>query len=210
MLVVGAAAAGLHGAFPALGVLAAVATVVAGGSLAGEPAAAVVLAAVGWLTVAGFSQPPYAQLRLTGPWTARAAVTIAVCSLLATGAGMTVRRLTRMFTLRMVVLHETPGPPAGGDPGGSAVQLGARVTAGVIVREDGTDEFLAEAAPRARPALIREKQAQAQRAAMTGTGTSDAPALAQPDAEAGIAMNTGATAAKAATSMPAPAPNPRS
>jgi high-affinity K+ transport system ATPase subunit B len=110
----------------------------------------------------------------------------------------------------MVVLHEEPGAPGGGDPGSSAVQLAARVTAGVIVREAGTDDLLAEAAPRARPALIREKQAQAQRAAMTGTGTSDAPALAQPDADAGIAMNTGATAAKAATSMPAPAPNPRS
>jgi hypothetical protein len=146
MLAVGAAAAGLHGAFPALGVLAAVATVVASGSLAGGPAAAAVLAAAGWLTAAGFSQPPYAQLRLTGPWAARAAVSIAVCSLLATGAGMAARRLTRTFTLRLVVLHETPGPPVGGDPGSSVVQLTARVTAGVIVREDGTDEFLAEAA----------------------------------------------------------------
>ena len=209
MLVVGAAAAGLNGAFPALGVLAAMATVVASGSLAGGPAAAAVLAAVGWLTVAGFSQPPYAQLRLTGPWAARAAVTIAVCSLLATGAGMAARRLTRAFTLRMVVLHEEPGAPGGGDPGSSAVQLAARVTAGVIVREAGTDDLLAEAAARARPALTREKQEQRRMAAMMGTGTSDAPALAQPDADAGIAMNTGA-AAKAASSMPAPAPNPRS
>ena len=192
MLAVGAAAAGLNGAFPALGVLAAVATVASGGSLAGGPAAAAVLAAAGWLTVAGFSQPPYAQLRLTGHGAARAAVTIAVCSLLATGAGMAARRLTRTLTRKMVVLHETPGPPAGGDPGSSAVQLGARVTAGVIVREDGIGDLLAEAAPGARPALIREKQAQAQRAAMTGTGAGDAPALAQPDA--GIAMNTGATA----------------
>jgi high-affinity K+ transport system ATPase subunit B len=122
---------------------------------------------------------------------------------------MAARRLTRTFMLRLVVLHETPGPPTGGDPGSSAVQLTARVTAEVIVPEDGTDEFLAEAAPGARLALTREKQAQAQRAAMTGTGTSDAPALAQPDADAGIAMNTGA-AAKAASSMPALAPNPRS
>ena len=116
MLAVGAAAAGLHAAFPALGVLAGVATIVAGGSLAGGPAAAAVLAAVGWLTVAGFSQPPYAQLRLAGHGAARAAVTIAACSLLATGAGMAVRRLTRTLTLRMVVVHEEPGAPAGGVP----------------------------------------------------------------------------------------------
>jgi hypothetical protein len=207
MLAVGAAAAGLHGAFPAPGVVAAVATVAAGGSLSAEPAAAVVLAAVGWLTVAGFSQPPYAQLRLTAPWTVRAAVIIAACSLLATGAGMAARRLTRTFTMRMVVLHEEPGPPAGSDPGRSVAQPAARVAADVIARQDGTDDFLAEAAPGARLALIREKQAQGRMAAMMGDGTSGAPALAQ--ADAGTAMNTGATA-KAAGNMPAPAPNPRS
>ena len=157
----------------------------------------------------GFSQPPYAQLSLTGPWATRTAVTIAVCSLLATGAGMAARRLTRTFTHKMVVLHETPGPPTGGDPGRSALQLTARATADVIARQDGTDEILAEATPGARLALIREKKAQAQKAAMIGTSNSDAPGLAQPDADAGTAMNTGA-AAKAASSMPAPAPNPRS
>ena len=210
MLAVGAAAAGLHGAFPALGVLAAVATVVAGGSLIAEPAAAVVLAAAGWLTVAGFSQPPYAQLRLTGPWAVRAAVTIAACSLLATGAGMAARRLTRTFTMRMVVLHETPGPPAGSDPGRSVAQPTARVAADVIAREDGTDDFLADAAPGARLALIREKQTQGRMAAMMGDGTSGAPALAQADADPGTAMNAGATAAKATGNMSAQAPNPRS
>ena len=171
MLAVGAAAAGLHGAFPALGVLAAVATVVAGGSLIAEPAAAVVLAAVGWLTVAGFSQPPYAQLRLTGPWAVRAAVTIA---------------------------------------GRSVAQPTARMAADVIAREDGTDDFLADAAPGARLALIREKQTQGRMAAMMGDGTSGAPALAQADADPGIAMNAGATAAKATGNMSAQAPNPRS
>ena len=106
MLAVGGVAAGLHGAFPPWGSLPLWPPSWPAGSLAGGPAAAAVLAAVGWLTVAGFSQPPYAQLRLTGHGAARAAVTIAVCSLLATGAGMTARRLTRVFTLRMVVLHE--------------------------------------------------------------------------------------------------------
>jgi hypothetical protein len=176
MLAVGAAAAGLHGAFPALGVVAAVATIVAGGSLAGGPAAAAVLAAVGWLTVAGFSQPPYAQLRLAGPWAARAAVTIAVCSLLATGTGMAARRLTRTLTLRMVVLHEEPGAPAGGDPGSSVVQPAARVAADIIVQEDGTGDLLAEAAPGARFALIREEQAQGRSTVMMGDDSMSAPA----------------------------------
>jgi K+-transporting ATPase ATPase B chain len=83
------------------------------------------------------------------------------------------------------------------------------VAADVIARQDGTDDFLAEAAPGARLALIREKQAQGRMAAMMGDGTSGAPALVQADADAGTAMNTGATA-KAAGNMPAPAPNPRS
>lgn len=159
MLAVGAAAAGLHGAFPALGVLAAVATVVTGGSFAGGPAAAFVLTAVGWLMVAGFSQPPYAHLRLAGPTAVRAGVTITACSLLATGVGMAVRRLTRTFTLRMVVLHEEPRASAGSNPGSSVVRLADRcvshVAAEVIVRQAGADE----SAPEAQPALIREQQA---------------------------------------------------
>jgi hypothetical protein len=212
MLAVGAAAAGLHATLPALGVLAAVATVVASGSLTGGPTAAVVLAAVGWLTVAGFSQPPYGQLRLTGPGVARAAVTIAACGLLATGAGMAARRLTRTFAPRMVVLPGEPGPPAGGSPGGSVVQLAARradqVAAEVIAREAGTGGFLAEVAPEAELALIREEQARGRMPAMMGDGISGAPVLAQPGAGAG--MGTGATAAKAAGSIPVPAPNPRS
>jgi hypothetical protein len=77
------------------------------------------------------------------------------------------------------------------------------MAADIIVREDGADDFPAEAAPGTRFALIREKQAQSRMAAMMGTATSDTPALAQPDADAGITMNAGATAAKAATSMPA-------
>ncbi len=74
-----------------------------------------------------------------------------------------------------------------------------RVTAGVIASESGVDDFLAEATPEAKMALIREEQALGRMVAMTGDGTNDAPALAQ--ADVGVAMNTGTSAAKEAGNM---------
>ncbi len=73
------------------------------------------------------------------------------------------------------------------------------VTAAVIAQESGVDDFLAEATPEAKMALIREEQAKGRMVAMTGDGTNDAPALAQ--ADVGVAMNTGTTAAKEAGNM---------
>jgi potassium-transporting ATPase ATP-binding subunit len=73
------------------------------------------------------------------------------------------------------------------------------VTAAVIARESGVDDFLAEATPEAKMALIKEEQAKGRMVAMTGDGTNDAPALAQ--ADVGVAMNTGTTAAKEAGNM---------
>jgi K+-transporting ATPase ATPase B chain len=73
------------------------------------------------------------------------------------------------------------------------------VTAAVIAREAGVDDFLAEATPEAKLALIREEQAKGRMVAMTGDGTNDAPALAQSDV--GVAMNTGTAAAKEAGNM---------
>src|SRR5580693_10696252 len=66
-LAVGTVAAALHGRLDATGVLIACAVVAGAVSFAAEPVAAVALAGIGWLTVAGFSRPPYAQLRPTGP-----------------------------------------------------------------------------------------------------------------------------------------------
>jgi len=74
-----------------------------------------------------------------------------------------------------------------------------RVTAEVIAREAGVDDFLAEATPEAKLALIRREQEAGRMVAMTGDGTNDAPALAQSDV--GVAMNTGTTAAKEAGNM---------
>ena len=67
LLLTGALAAGLGGRLPATGVLILAAAVVLGISAVAEPLVAPVLGVIGWLTVAGFSRPPYAQLRMTGP-----------------------------------------------------------------------------------------------------------------------------------------------
>ena len=74
-----------------------------------------------------------------------------------------------------------------------------RVTAAVIAEEAGVDDFLAEATPEAKLALIKDEQSKGRMVAMTGDGTNDAPALAQ--ADVGVAMNTGTSAAKEAGNM---------
>lgn len=74
-----------------------------------------------------------------------------------------------------------------------------RLTAAAIAAEAGVDDFLAEATPEAKLALIRQYQNEGRLVAMTGDGTNDAPALAQ--ADVAVAMNSGTSAAKEAGNM---------
>ena len=74
-----------------------------------------------------------------------------------------------------------------------------QLTAAKIAAESGVDDFLAQATPEAKMALIRDEQSNGRVVAMTGDGTNDAPALAQ--ADVGVAMNTGTQAAREAGNM---------
>lgn len=74
-----------------------------------------------------------------------------------------------------------------------------RITASVIAKEAGVDDFIAEATPEDKISVIRREQGEGKLVAMTGDGTNDAPALAQ--ANVGVAMNSGTQAAKEAANM---------
>ncbi|WP_017317456.1 potassium-transporting ATPase subunit KdpB [Mastigocladopsis repens] len=74
-----------------------------------------------------------------------------------------------------------------------------RITASVIAKEAGVDDFIAEATPEDKISVIQREQGEGKLVAMTGDGTNDAPALAQ--ANVGVAMNTGTQAAKEAANM---------
>ena len=74
-----------------------------------------------------------------------------------------------------------------------------RLTAAAIARETGVDEFISNAIPEDKLAIIKKEQAAGRLVAMSGDGTNDAPALAQ--ADVGLAMNNGTSAAKEAANM---------
>ena len=102
LFAVGTVAAALNGRLPATGVLIAAAIVVGVTALIAEPLASVPLGAIGWLTVAGFSRPPYADLRPTGAAAADAALVIGVTALGCGALGVLFRWLAARATLGYV------------------------------------------------------------------------------------------------------------
>ena len=127
-LAVGTVAAGLHGRLPATGVLIACAAVAGVMSFAAEPVALVLLAGIGWLTTVGFSRPPYAQLRPTGPAAAHAAIVIGASALAGAGLGLLFRWYCRRLTLVSMGTYTgmragrrpDPGSPSGSSGGHTA------------------------------------------------------------------------------------------
>jgi two-component system sensor histidine kinase KdpD len=122
LLAIGTVAAALHGRFPATGVLIASAAVVTAWSFAAEPLAVIPLGIVGWLTAVGFAHPPYAQLRLTGPHAADAAIVMAACALAGAALGLLMRSLANRPILESVGAGDDaaqsgtrPGPAEGGE-----------------------------------------------------------------------------------------------
>jgi two-component system, OmpR family, sensor histidine kinase KdpD len=111
LLVVGAVAAATHGAVSAGWVLTLAAVIVGVGSAVAEPAVAPLLGGIGWLTVAGFSRPPYAQLQFTGSAGLRAGLIVAACTVGGAACGAMVRRLAAGFTLWIVEVSEEGQQP---------------------------------------------------------------------------------------------------
>jgi two-component system sensor histidine kinase KdpD len=155
MFLIGTAAAALYGRFTATGVLVTVSILVAVTSAVAEPRAAPLLGLIGWLTVVGFSRPPYAQLRPTGPLAAHAAVTLAACSLVAAGTGMLVRHVAPSLRLRVVrgPSERWPGPASqpsaagerGSAPGAPTAWLAPDAPAGMDRRRQVAGVLLAAA-----------------------------------------------------------------
>src|SRR5215475_7765938 len=119
LLVIGAVAAASHGALSARWVLALVALAVLAGSLIAEPAVAPVLGIIGWLTVIGFSRPPYAELQPTAHVAIPAALVMAGCTVTGIAAGAGARRLAGSVTLWIVEVPVPPERPADSEAAGS-------------------------------------------------------------------------------------------
>jgi two-component system, OmpR family, sensor histidine kinase KdpD len=102
LFVLGTLAAAAGGRLPGLGVLTGAAVIAGVTAFLAEPLAALPLGVIGWLTVIGFSRPPYADLRPTGALAADAAITLAATVAGCTGAGTVFRWLARRYTLEDV------------------------------------------------------------------------------------------------------------
>lgn len=129
LFAVGTVAAGLNGRLPATGVLIAAAVVAGITSFIAEPVASVPLGIIGWLTVTGFSRPPYAHLRPSGRTAVDAAIVMAAVALGSAAAGTVFRWLTTRSTLESVgaVIGGNGGPrdvgPGSAEAGPAAAGL---------------------------------------------------------------------------------------
>ena len=99
LLLTGAIAAASHGVVSGGWVLLLAAIIVTAAGLIAEPGATLFVVGAAWLTVAGFSRPPYAKLQVTWLLGARAALVLSLAGLAGTAAGMVMRRLASSFTL---------------------------------------------------------------------------------------------------------------
>jgi two-component system sensor histidine kinase KdpD len=123
LLAVGTVAAALGGRLNATGVLIACAVVVGVLAAVADPAAAVPLGVIGWLTVTGFSRPPYAELRLTGAVAGRAAIWLALAAVAGAAAGAAFRWRAAGVTLDDVDRHEQSGISARRQLAGAALAV---------------------------------------------------------------------------------------
>jgi two-component system sensor histidine kinase KdpD len=123
-LAIGTLAAGLHGHLNATGVLIACSIVSGLMAFAAVPAASVLIAGIGWLTVAGFSRPPYANLRPTTATARDAAIAIGISSLACACLGVLFRWYSRRLTLVGMGTHpgQRPRKPLAAEPAGPVSQ----------------------------------------------------------------------------------------
>ena len=123
LFAVGTIAAALNGRLPATGVLIICAVIVTVMSALSEPTAAVPLGVIGWLTVIGFSRPPYADLQPTGATAAHAAITMAACALAGASAGWLFRYWPARVTLESVDRRKERGIDARRQLAGAALAV---------------------------------------------------------------------------------------
>ena len=123
LFAVGTIAAALNGRLPATGVLITCAVVVTVMSAISEATAAVPLGVIGWLTVIGFSRPPYADLRPAGATAAHAAITMAACALAGASAGWLFRYWPAGVTLESVDQRKERGIDARRQLAGAALAV---------------------------------------------------------------------------------------
>jgi two-component system sensor histidine kinase KdpD len=167
LLVVGAIAAATHGALPAGWVLGLAAAIVLVAAAVSEPPVAPVLAAIGWLTVAGFSRAPYAQLQPGGTRGLVDAAVIAGGTLAGLGGGLVLRRVARGFTLWIVDVPGEPKPDQDWMP--DLPGLSASAPSGAAGSEAASPEpALAGHPARPRRAARREARDRGWRGDLTG------------------------------------------